>query len=103
MKNLNQLLKIPILQYDTLNDKKQFEKYQSRKLVIELEEFEIEKDILKKACEALDVLQVSFSLLNLFDHDTIDQAYRLHYEKLKNRNQFPILGKYEIFMIMNKK
>ncbi|MDD5589430.1 MAG: hypothetical protein PHP92_05220 [Candidatus Nanoarchaeia archaeon] len=102
MKNLNQLLKIPILQYDT-NDKKQFEKYQARKLVIELAEFEIEKDELKKACEALDVLQVSFSLLNLFDHDTIDQAWRLNLEKHKDRKIFDIVGKYEIFKILHKK
>jgi len=101
MKNLNQLLKLPVLKYDLI-DKSNFEKNQIDKILEEIEEFETEKDYLKKCCECLDVIQVSFSLLELFNQDIIDQAWRLHNEKLKKKKSFEIKGIFEIFQICNR-
>lgn len=101
MKNLNQLIKLPVLKYPSDN----FENIQINKLIEEIEEFRQEKDCRKteKACELLDLLQVSLSFLELFSVDEIDQAYRLNLEKHKDRQEFEIIGKYEIFKIMYKK
>jgi len=101
IKNLNQLLKLPVLEYKKNNNGFVFE--QIDKLHEEIEEFENEKDELKKCCELFDVLQVSLSLLDIFNVDTIDQAYRLNMQKHRDRDIFKIVGKYEIFKIMHKK
>jgi predicted house-cleaning noncanonical NTP pyrophosphatase (MazG superfamily) len=102
MKNLNQLIKMPVLKYSLDLD---FENRQIEKLFEEIEEFRQEKDCRRteKACELLDLLQVSLSFLELFSVDEIDQAYRLNLEKHKDRQEFEIIGKYEIFKIMHKK
>jgi predicted house-cleaning noncanonical NTP pyrophosphatase (MazG superfamily) len=102
MKNLNQLIKLPVLNYSNIEIDK-FDKVQSEKLIEEIEEFITETDTLKKACELMDVIQVALSFLDRFDIDTIDQAWRLNNEKHKERKKFEIIGKYEIFKIMYKK
>ena len=103
MKNLNQLLKLPVIDYkENLVDKSNFEKLQIDKLLEEIEEFETEKDYLNKCCECIDIIQVSFSLLEIFNQDIIDQAYRIHLEKIKNKKGFEIKGIFEIFQICNK-
>jgi predicted house-cleaning noncanonical NTP pyrophosphatase (MazG superfamily) len=102
MKNLNQLIKLPVLDYSNIEIDK-FDKLQSEKLIEEIEEFMIETDTIKKACELMDVIQVALSFLDRFDIDTIDQAYRLNLEKHKERKRFAVIGKYEIFKIMYKK
>lgn len=102
MKNLNQFIKLPVLKYPDWIIK-DFDNLQSNKLIEEVEEFLIEDDKLKKACELFDILQVSFSFLDRFDKDTIDQAYQLNMQKHKDRQKFDIIGKYEIFKIMHRK
>jgi len=103
MKNLNQLLKLPVIDYNSsLIDKSNFEKLQIDKLLEEIEEFETEKDYIKKCCECMDIIQVSFSLLELFNQDIIDQVWKFHLEKLKNKKCFELKGIFEIFQICNK-
>jgi predicted house-cleaning noncanonical NTP pyrophosphatase (MazG superfamily) len=102
MKNLNQIIKLPVLDYSKI-EIDEFDQLQSNKLIEEIEEFLIEDDTLKKACELMDVIQVALSFLDRFDIDTIDQAWRLNIDKHKERKRFDIVGKYEIFRILHKK
>lgn len=102
MKNLNQLIKLPVLDYKDI-EIDEFDRRQSEKLIEELEEFLSENDTLKKACELIDLIQVAFSFVDRFDIDTIDQAWRLNFDKHKDRKVFDIVGKYEIFKILHKK
>jgi len=103
MKNLNQLFKLPVLDYAKMNlDKDNFESAQINKLFEEIEEFRSETSIIKKCCELFDIIQVVFSLLNIFSLDEIDQAFRLNIEKHNNRGIFKILGFFEIFKLMKK-
>jgi len=102
MKNLNQLIKMPVLDYGNI-EIDDFDNIQSNKLIEEIEEFLSENDTLKKACELIDVIQVALSFLDRFDINTIDQAWRLNLEKHKDRKIFDIVGKYEIFKILHKK
>ena len=102
MKNLNQIIKLPVLDYSKI-EIDEFDQLQSNKLIEEIEEFLIEDDTLKKACELMDVIQVALSFLDRFDIDTIDQAWRLNIDKHKERKKFDIVGKYEIFRILHKK
>lgn len=104
MKNLNQLFKLPILQYpeqwkDTIE---RFDDIQLEKLYEEIEEYVAETEDIKKCCELFDIIQVVFSLLENFNIDTIDQAYRLNLDKHKSRGKFKIIGNFDIFKIIKK-
>jgi predicted house-cleaning noncanonical NTP pyrophosphatase (MazG superfamily) len=99
-KNLNYFFKLPILQYNKENEN--FEKDQVNKLLEEIEEFQNEKDLIKKCCELFDIIQVVFSLLNLFSLDDIDQSFRLNIEKHRNRGLFQVLGYFDIFKLLKK-
>lgn len=104
MKNLNQLFKLPILRYPE-NWKYTIEKFddiQLEKLYEEIEEYVAETDDIKKCCELFDIIQVVFSLLENFNKDTIDQAYRLNLDKHKCRKKFDIVGNYDIFKMIKK-
>jgi len=104
MKNLNQLIKLPVLDYACLEmNKIEFEEAQILKVKEEIEEFTTEKDKINKCCELFDIIQSSLGLLELFSVDEIDQAFRLNMEKHKERKRFAVIGKYEIFKIIYKK
>lgn len=103
MKLLNQLLKLPVLRYDNQEWYGNFKTLQLEKLFEEMQEFKKEDDILNKACEYLDMLQVVLSFSDMFSNDVLDQACRFNNEKHQKRKKFDIIGKYEIFKILNKK
>lgn len=86
---------LPRLLYESL-DSSTFEIEQIEKLLEELEEFTKENDYQKKASELIDIIQVSFSLLNLFNNDIINQACLNNVKKHKTRKKFNIIGKYTI-------
>jgi hypothetical protein len=88
---------LPLLEYN-LQDKGNFEIQQIEKLFEEITEFRIEQDYIKKANELIDIIQVSLSLLNLYNNDILDMACKNNYEKHENRNIHAILGKIEILI-----
>ena len=57
MKNLNQLFKIPVLDYK-IENKENFENQQLDKFYEEIIEVSREKDDIKKCCECFDIIQL---------------------------------------------
>lgn len=89
------VLELPILEYNVM-DKSNFEKEQITKLFEKIKDFRVENDYILKANELIDLIQVSLSLLNLFNNDILEQACINNFKKHETRNQYNISGMYKI-------